>query len=142
MNRRLLFSALLASLMLAGCGSGLKSKSNVLEGTLLAYERALRWGNFSEASSFLDPDSEASKSVKAIDLERLAQFEVKGYRRQTQVSVDKSGIARQIVEIEFVNRHTLSPKTVIDQQAWRYNRENSRWLLITGLPQANQVTSQ
>lgn len=129
----------LALLLLHACATDVRSKADRLDASLLGYERAVRWGNMAEAMQFLDPASDAALSLKPLELERWAQFDVKGYRKQTQALVDNEGVARQVVEIELLNRHTQTPKTVLDRQVWKLNKESGQWLLTSGLPALQQT---
>jgi hypothetical protein len=131
------FVVFLCASVLLACG-GIKSKSDQLTSTLLAYSQALRWGRMSEAVGFLDPKLQAEKPVTSLELQRFEQLTVSGYREQTDVVVGDDDIARQVVEIEFINKHTQSPRSVIDQQRWRYDSETKRWVLISGLPDLRQ----
>jgi len=121
-------------LMLAGCKTDIRSKGDRLDASMLGYERALRWGTMAESLQFLDPTSEAALAMKPLELERWAQFEVKGYRKQSQALVDDDGIARQVVEIELLNRHTQTPRTVLDRQVWKFDKQSGQWRLTSGFP--------
>ena len=138
MNRhiKLMQWALLLALglMLGGCKTDVRSKGDRLDASMLGYERALRWGKMAEAMQFLDATSEAVLTMKPLEIERWAQFEVKGYRKQSQALVDEDGIARQAVEIELLNRHTQTPRTVLDQQVWKFDKQSGQWRLTSGFP--------
>jgi hypothetical protein len=131
--RRVVLLAL-SVVLLAACSGGMRSKANVLENTLSNYQGAVRWGGTRDMMAFFDPESEASKNVKAIELERWAQYDVKGYREITPAVVDDEGIARQTVEIELVNKHSATPRMAVDSQVWRFDTDAKRWLLTSGLP--------
>lgn len=122
------------ALLLSACATDVRSKADRLEASLLGYERAVRWGNMAEAMQFLDSSSDAAMAMKPLELERWAQFDVKGYRKQSGAVVDDQGIARQVVEIELLNRHTQTPKTVLDRQEWKFDKPSGQWRLISGLP--------
>ena len=121
-------------LALFGCAHGPRSKADELEATLRGYEIAIRWGNLTDASAFLDPESAALDPVTKFDLDRFAQLAVAGYRKQTAPIIDATGTARQQVTIELVNKHTQMPRTILDAQTWRFEPESRRWLLTSGLP--------
>lgn len=119
---------------LSGCANGPRSKADELEATLRSYEGAIRWGNFADASAFLDPESAKIHPVTKFDLDRFAQLKVVGYRTQTAAIVDETGVARQQVTIELVNKHTQTPRTILDSQTWHFVPKTKQWLLISGLP--------
>jgi hypothetical protein len=141
MSRRFFSIAVLPIVLLltlfAGCGS-MRSKSDLLDDTLLAYQRAVRWGKMQEAMSFLDPKALEENPVSKLTLQRFEQLQVIGYRVTGVPIADDKGFARQTVQIEFVNRHTQSPRTVIDQQVWQLEPETKKWQLTSGLPNLDQ----
>ena len=126
--------AVAAILSLSGCANGIRSKADELDATLRSYEGAIRWGNFTDASAFLDPESTTIQPVTKFDLDRFAQLKVVGYRAQTAAVVDETGVARQQVTIELVNKHTQTPRTILDSQSWRFVPKTKQWLLTSGLP--------
>ena len=121
-------------LSISGCANGPRSKADELEATLRSYEGAIRWGNFTDASAFLDPKSATIHPVTKFNLDRFAQLTVVGYRTQTAPIVDETGTARQQVTIELVNKHTQTPRTILDSQSWRFVPKTKQWLLTSGLP--------
>lgn len=136
------FALALILLTLFGCAGGLRSKTDELDATLRAYEGAIRWGNLSDAMAFSDPESIALQPVSKFDLERFAQFTVVGYRKQTAAIVDETGTARQQVTIELVNKHTQTPRTILDSQTWRFEPKSKRWLLSSGLPNLENTVEE
>ena len=126
--------AIAVVLFLSGCANGPRSKADELEATLRSYEGAIRWGNLTDAAAFLDPESATIHPVTKFNLDRFAQLTVVGYRTQTAAVVDETGIARQQVTIELVNKHTQTPRTILDTQTWRFEPKTKRWLLASGLP--------
>jgi hypothetical protein len=130
--------ALIFLLILAACAD-VRSKSDQLTGTLKAYGVAVRWGDATEALKFVDPEVLKTRPMSRLELDRFAQLEVAGYREQGDVVLDQFNIARQIIVIEYVNKHTQTPRTVIDRQEWRYDAALKRWLLTSGLPDLNQT---
>ena len=136
--------ALMALVLLAlfGCASGPRSKADELEATLRGYEGAIRWGNMTDAAAFLDPESAVLHPITKFNLERFAQLTVVGYRKQTAPIVDETGIARQQVTIELVNKHTQMPRTILDTQTWRFDSVSKRWLLTSGLPDLENTVEE
>ncbi len=134
LRKRSLLIGFAVILSLSGCANGPRSKADELEATLRSYEGAIRWGNLTDASAFLDPESATLHPVTKFNLDRFAQLTVVGYRTQTATIVDETGIARQQVTIELVNKHTQTPRTILDSQTWRFEPKSKRWLLSSGLP--------
>ena len=132
----------LFALCLSGCASGVRSKAAELDATLRSYEGAIRWGNLTDAAAFLDPESATTHPVTKFNLDRFAQLTVVGYRKQTAAVVDETGTARQQVTIELVNKHTQTPRTILDSQTWRFEPESKRWLLSSGLPDLDNTVEE
>lgn len=138
----LAFFTIAVVLCLSGCANGPRSKADELEATLRSYEGAIRWGNLTDASAFLDPESSTIHPVTKFNLDRFAQLTVVGYRTQTATIVDETGIARQQVTIELVNKHTQTPRTILDSQTWRFEPKSKRWLLSSGLPDLENTVEE
>ena len=134
--------ALATVLLLSGCASGPRSKADELAATIRSYEGAIRWGNLTDAAAFLDPESATLHPVTKFNLDRFAQLTVVGYRTQTATVVDETGTARQQVTIELVNKHTQTPRTILDSQTWRFEPKSKRWLLTSGLPDLEKTVEE
>jgi hypothetical protein len=119
---------------LAACSTGEKADVKLLDETLHQYASVMRWSDSMEAGvEFIDPEVLAARPPKAIDLERMRQLQVAGYREQPYAFIDDLRV-RQIVQIELVNRHTQEVRSVVDLQEWRFDPVGKRWWLMTGLP--------
>ena len=141
-NLYFIASAALIFLALFGCANGPRSKADELTATLRSYEGAIRWGDLTDASAFLDPESAELHPVTKFNLERFAQLKVVGYRTQTDTVLDETGVARQQVTIELVNKHTQTPRTILDAQTWRFEPKSKRWLLSSGLPNLDNTVEE
>lgn len=126
----LLLLALLPTLLLGACAT---KRNDDLKSTLYAYQSMIRWGDFEQAATLVDPDYLAKHPISRLDWERFRQVQVSGYRASDPVQVNEFEI-QIAAEIEFVNIHTQSPRSIVDRQVWRYDAESKRWLLSTGLP--------
>jgi hypothetical protein len=121
---------LLVGLLLAGCGV---KRNDDLKAALYAYQSLIRWSDFEQASGMVDPDYLAKHPISRLDWERYKQVQVAGYRASDPVTSDE-GTVHLTAEIEFINIHTQSPRSIVDRQVWRFDPEAKRWLLTTGLP--------
>ena len=122
----------LAAILLAGCPSSKMEQTR--EETLLAYEKLIRWSQWSAATEFLAPEYLEENPLTRLDLDRLNLFRVTAYEAG-QIAVSPDGLAvRQAVQIRLFNKNRSVERTIIDQQEWRYDAERERWLLHTGLP--------
>lgn len=128
-------AALLAFVLaLAGCGSSQKADVKILEQTLRDYASAVRWGDDPAlALAFVDPEVLREKPVDKLELDRLRQVQVAGYRERPYAFTGELRV-RQVVQIELVNRHTQQARSIVDVQDWRYDPEARRWWLVSGLP--------
>ena len=118
--------------LLAGCPSSKVEQTR--DETLLAYEKLIRWSQWSAAVEFLAPEYLEENPMTRLDLDRLNLFRVTAYEAG-QLAVGPDGLSiRQAVQIRLFNKNRSVERTIIDQQEWRYDAERERWLLHTGLP--------
>ncbi|KRE96646.1 hypothetical protein ASG87_16450 [Frateuria sp. Soil773] len=132
MRRLPLLLTLLAAVLLGGCASD--QRNQALIHTLNAYANTLRWGDFSTALQFVDPKERAAHPPSALDMERYKQLKVSDYNDDAGPQPSGENEVRQVVQINLVNLHTQSERSVIDRQVWRYDPEKNRWWLMSGLP--------
>ena len=125
---------LLAFAALTACSTGPKADTKLLDETLHSYASVMRWGESMELGlEYIDPEVLAARPPKPIDLERMRQVQVAGYREQPYAFIDDMRV-RQAVQIELVNRHTQEVRSVVDLQEWRFDPVAKRWWLMSGLP--------
>ncbi len=129
--------ALLAVLVLAGCpvtGSQDQRQTETLE----RYEALVRWSQFDVLVDFMHPDWLEENPIRALDVERLKQFQVSQYRvRQILAVADGSGVDR-LVELRLYHIHTARERSVEYVESWRWDEEMERWMLHSGLPDVTQ----
>ncbi len=129
---------LLLCVFLAGCGAiASHSESEALTETLLAYGNVIRWGDFEQALTFVDPQTLKDHPLSSIDQERYKQVKVTGYNEQPPTPAGPHEV-HQTVQISIVNINTQVERTIIDRQLWRYDPEKSHWHLESGLPDITQ----
>ncbi len=124
--RTLLF-AILA--LLVACSST-HEQDKLLDSILDQYAATIRWGNVDEAVGFLAPDA---GKPSTFEIERLKQLQIAGYREQPPIVITPTEI-EQIVQLDFVNRHTQESRSTIERMRWRYDATAKRWWLVSGLP--------
>jgi hypothetical protein len=122
---------LVLALLLAACGYN--AKQSPLDEMLYSYAGTLRWSDFDRTPGYLDPLSLEVDPLDPLELERLKQYQVTGYDVRTANHVSDVEY-EQIVEIRFVNKHTMAEKSIIDRQVWRWDPVAKRWWLSSGLP--------
>jgi hypothetical protein len=121
---------------LAGCATA-KADRDLLDTTLLNYAAVIRWGNFEDAATFVDPETTKAHPLSQLDLARYSQVRVTGYNEQPLRPAGELEM-HQTVEIGLVNNNTQSVRTVLDRQVWRYDAKAKRWWLVSGLPDITQ----
>ena len=135
----LAFLALVAVQGLSGCGPSKSKRKMALDDTLSHYATAIRWGDFAGARRFLDPNIAPDKRPTRLDMERYKNLRISAYQPQPiQPGSDPNRII-QNVRISFYNRYTNRERSILDRQEWRYDAEQKRWYLTSGLP---RVTHQ
>lgn len=128
-----LFGPLLVAAMLMGCNSTSqleKSRSEALD----QYGNLVRWGQWDGAVNFVAPDYLKEHPISRLDLDRLRLFHVTNYTiRSTQV-FDEGKTVTQLVELRLFHKSQAVERRILDEQLWRYDEEQERWWLHTGLP--------
>lgn len=127
---RLLVLVLLLSM--AGMATASKKRSN-LEKNQYAYSAAIRWGDFEGAWMLVDPEVRQEKPMSAADFSRYEQIQVTGYRDLGAMPGPEPGTELREIQIEIVNRNTLSQRRVRYTEVWRYDAKAKTWW-IASLP--------
>lgn len=104
-----------------------------LEETQNAYAAAIRWGDFENAASFLEPVYAQEHPLTEFDLGRYEQVQVSGYREVT-VNAEPDGTVVRSIEVRIINKHTQAERTLRYRERWRWDAEAKRWWLVGGLP--------
>lgn len=130
MKRLYSLAGLLVLLLLSACGA---RRSEGLTEALYTYQSLIRWGDFKQAASMLDPAWLAEHPISRLDWDRYRQIQISGYNAGQPLPIDDNTV-QLAVEIEYINIHTQSPRAILDRQVWRYDEQAKTWLLTTGLP--------
>lgn len=136
MHRLRLSAVVITLALLAGCAT--HARRDNLTDTLNAYANTLRWGDFSHALGFIDPDYRDAHPLDPLRQARYKQVRVAGYDAgKGPVPVSDTEV-RQIVKIGVINRHTQHERFIVDHQTWRWDADAGRWWLRSGLPDITQ----
>lgn len=130
------FLILTILVLLLGCG-GPGSKMDLRDSSLLAYSGAIRWGHIDDAITMIDPAYLKAHPISTLERERLEQVEFTGYLVKGTQALSEDELMR-VVEIRFVNRHTLVERTIQTRELWRWDEANRRWWLNSSLPDITQ----
>ncbi len=118
------------SLLLLGACSTTREQEKLLDATLVQFATAMRWGDIDETLGFLAAEA---PRPSAFELERLRQLQIAGYREQPPNLLSPNEV-EQVVQIDFVNRHTQEGKATVERFRWRYDATAKRWWLVSGIP--------
>jgi hypothetical protein len=131
---RILTQLLIALMLVSLAGGALaaKKKRGLLDRNQYAYSAAIRWGDFEGAWSMVDPKVRQNAPMTDLDFSRYEQIQVAGYRDLASMPGPDGSVLREI-QIEVINRNTLSQRRVRYTEIWRYDPETKNWW-IAGLP--------
>ena len=138
MRIRTLILVLLAALLLAACASNSK-KERTKEEIIERYSALVRWSQFDAMPDYMHPDWLADNPVRQLDIERLRQFRVTGYRVRQVISVDDDGGEDRVIQLRLYHTHTARERELQYLESWRWDEERERWMLHSGLPDVTQT---
>ena len=125
MKRLLLMLCLTAAV--AGCAT--EVRTDKLEATLRAYERAIRWSEFKNAFAI------AGQPAPAPDFAGLREIKVVSYDKVGTPRTDPEGKTHsQAVEIRYVHVYNMKERVLSDQQEWVFVEQGERWKLTSPFP--------
>ncbi|KGQ17840.1 hypothetical protein LF41_1915 [Lysobacter dokdonensis DS-58] len=127
----LMLALCLCVLALSGCASS--KDTNQLDRQTYAYSAAIRWGDFEGAWTLVDPKYREAHPLSDVELERYKQVQIAGYRDLAEQVLPDGDVVREI-EIDVVNRHTLTQRQTRYTERWRFDAESKTWWLVVGLP--------
>lgn len=123
---------MLSLLLLSACGP---SKENLMQSTLHAYGKAIRWGELEIAMGYIAPEYLEENPVGRIELARFKHLKVTHYREMQSVPGPDENSFIQVVRIRVVNIHTQRERDLLDRQLWKFDPEAKRWWNWSGLPE-------
>lgn len=130
---RFMAKLLIAAMLVSVVGVALASKKNgELERNQYAFSAAIRWGDFEGAWTMVDPEVRKATPMTDVDFSRFEQIQVTGYRDLATMP-GPDGTQLREIQIELVNRNTLSQRRVRFTEVWRYDAAAKTWW-IAGLP--------
>lgn len=135
-HARLGLLTVLTLLALAACGGN--EAQRIQTETLDAWEAHLRWSQFDGLIDFIHPDYLAANPIAQLDVDRLHQFRVTGYRvRQILVAPDGESLER-VARVQLYHVHSARERVIDHREIWRYDAERKAWLMHSGLPDPRQ----
>lgn len=105
-------------------------QARMFERSTLAYERALRWGDFNKALAFHqgrdDPLGEQER-------QRLKQIRMTSYDTIYAQRVAENEI-EQIVEVKYYLEDQVVERSMSLKQVWHYDKDKQAWYLSSPFP--------
>ena len=128
------FAAVVLCLALAACGTiSRANKGDALHRIQYEYSAAIRWGDFEGAWNTVDPEYRKAHPLSEAEFSRYSQIQVTAYRDLDSAS-SSDGVVLRNVQIDVVNRNTLSQRSVRYVERWRFDAKAGRWWITSGLP--------
>jgi hypothetical protein len=130
MNRFVLPVLLAVSVLLApGCSSTL-DKLDVMNQSLFAYAKAMRWSRFDLVYAFHQHPGEAPLPMPG----HLQKIQVTGYEvLSSQPGADTESLT-QTVRIRYVHQDTAREITIDVPLSWLYDQDVERWYITSPPP--------
>jgi hypothetical protein len=122
--------------LITGCPKTKEEKG--LSYTLLQYETIVRWAQWDAAADFIAPEYLEKHPISRLELDRLRLFRVTQYTIRSAIPVDEGKGLIQVVEIRMFNKNQARERAIINEQMWKFNEENERWQMHSGLPDPTQ----
>ena len=125
---RLLLSVVVLALLMTGCATK-REQHEVMRASLVAYEKALRWGNFDAAIGMHRVEGGVQTGG-----DNLSQIRVTRYEALNQKLNEDRTELRQTVIIKYYNTETLREKSIQTSQHWKLDKDSKRWHLLSDFP--------
>ena len=116
------------SLLLFSCSST-PDEIEILDRSVMSYERALRWGDFSRAKSF----HKKAPTLSDLERRRLKIYRVTNYETLQHNTKDLHN-ANLFVEIKYYKSNQASVKTITVKQRWKRDKDGKIWYLDSPFP--------
>lgn len=122
---------LLVSTVLCACVSmDVRKRDDSFEAAMTTYGSAIRWSDFEQAGKFRDPAVTGSSRLPSSD-----HIKVTGYETLSSSRTEDGNEAAIKVRISYYHKDTMTEKTVVDQQVWKYHADEQHWYITTALPE-------
>lgn len=118
----------LCLLSLAGVATARKRPAD-LSRNQYAFSAAIRWGDFEGAWGMVDPAVRKARPMSDVELSRYGQIQVTSYRDLASMPGPEGTQMREI-QIDLVNRNTMSQRQVRYTEIWRYDAEAKTWWVM------------
>jgi len=125
--------AVVVVLALAACATGSKQMS-ALDRAQYDWSAAIRWNDFEGAWNLVDPEYREQHPKSTLEFERYKQVQVSGYSDLASQLAPDGLSARREIQINVINKHTMTERSIRYTEVWRYDAEARAWWITSGLP--------
>ncbi len=121
---------------IAGCASmETQQRLSSLDMTARQYGDAVRWGHYDVAIDFFKPGNTEGPDNFTPVASNIGNIKLTSYEPVNRTLSKDTFEAHQTVEIKYYLINQMIERTLLDRQIWRYDTEDDRWYLHSGLPQ-------
>ncbi len=129
--------ALLTVVLLSACGTLPKERKQ--EETLNLFHQTLRFSEYDGLVGFMDTEYLEENPITRLELSRLKQFQISGYKVRSVVASEDGETLNQVIELSMYNRRTATERRVLYHEIWRWHEDLDAWRLHSGLPKVTQA---
>lgn len=115
--------------LLAGC-AGMSESMEKFRDTTMAYERALRWGNYDMALAA----HKDSKPMSESERKRLTKYHVSSYRILSNDIQDNQNRISQMIELRFYNEENAIERKMNVPLEWVHDKDTGAWRITSPFP--------
>jgi hypothetical protein len=102
--------------------------------TMDRWESLVRWSRYEALIDMIHPQWLDEHPVRPLEMRRLEQFRVTGYRVLRVIAKpDSRGVERH-VRIRMYHKRSAYERVIEHRELWRWDEERERWFLHSGLP--------
>ncbi len=123
---------LLIGILSVSCGTLPKDRKQ--EETLNLFRQTLRFSDFEALLGFMDTEYLEENPITRLEVNRLKQFQVSGYKVRSVVASEDGETVNQVIELRFYNVRTAAERQVLYHEEWRWHDDLKAWRLHSGLP--------
>jgi len=131
--RNAVLAAFLMVAMLSSCGT-LSTKDRQQQETLDLFRQTLRFSEYDGIIGFIDSEYLEENPITRLELRRIQQFQVSGYKVRSVVASEDGTMITQVIELRLYNLRTASERRVLYREEWRWHEDGAGWRLHSGLP--------
>ena len=117
--------------MTSACATN-QSGLDLLDKSMFAYERALRWQNYDLVISM---HRDAQKQLTPAQRDNLKKFRVTAYEQVYNQVGNDGKTATQVVEINYYREANMTIKKLTLNNKWEYDEPSNHWYLTNPIPE-------